>query len=76
LALCVQGSVIRNLNLIRGIKTLRITSTIGTDNLISDAIQFAVRQGYTESGDQILCLLGENEDSPENINLMKVFTFE
>jgi pyruvate kinase len=72
LALCVQFSVIRNLNLTWGIQTLRIASNIGTENIINDAIRYSVSKGYAEKGDQIVCLLGQNEETPENVNLMKI----
>jgi len=74
LALCFKYSVIHNLNLTWGIHSLRIASNIGTDNLINDAIRYSVSKGYAEKGDQIICLLGQNEESLENVNLMKIAT--
>ena len=74
LALCFQFSVIRNLNLTRGVQTLRIASNIRTENIINDAIKYAVSKGYAEKGDQIVCLLGQNEETQENTNIIKIVT--
>lgn len=74
LALCMSASVIRQLNLTRGVFSLKIPSFIGTDNLINDAMKYAVDSGYCNKGDNIVCLLGQNEESPEAINMMKIQT--
>lgn len=76
LALCVKFSVIKTLNLTRGIKTLRIASNIGTNNLVNDAINYIVSKGFAKQGDKILALLCQNEETPENANLMKISTVE
>ena len=74
LALCMSASVIRQLNITRGVLTLKIPSFLGTDNLINDAMKYAVEAGYCKSGDNIVCLLGQNEESPEAVNIMKIQT--
>jgi pyruvate kinase len=72
LALCMDSRVIRNLNISRGIIALKIPSFIGTENLIKDGIQYAKELGYCKPGSNIVCLLSQNEDSPENANIMKI----
>lgn len=74
LALCMSASVIRQLNISRGIMCLKIPSFLGTDNLINDAMKYAVEAGYCKSGDNVVCLLGQNEESPEAVNIMKIQT--
>lgn len=72
--LSMSSSVIRQLNTSRGIMTLKIPSYIGTDNLITDAIKYSIESGYVEKGDNIVCLMGQNEETPEFLNIMKITT--
>lgn len=74
LALCMSSSVIRQLNVSRGIYTLKIPSYIDTNNLINNAIKHAQDQGYVCTGDKIVCITGVNENTPENVNTLKVMT--
>lgn len=70
----MSASVIRQLNLTRGVFCLKIPSFIGTDNLINDAMKYALDAGFCKKGDNVVCLLGQNEDSPEHVNIMKIQT--
>jgi pyruvate kinase len=70
----MSASVIRQLNLTRGVTTLKIPSFIGTDNLITNAIKYSVESGYLNKGDSIVCLMGQNEESPDYVNIMKITT--
>jgi len=74
LALCMSASVIRQMNITRGIKTLKIPSFLGTDNLINDAMKYAVESGYCSKGDNVVCLMGQNEETPEYVNILKITT--
>ena len=74
LALCMSASVIRQLNISRGIFCLKIPSYLGTDNLINDAIKYACESDFCKKGDSVVCLLGQNEESPETVNIMKIAT--
>ena len=68
----MSSSVIRQLNLCRGIKTLKIPSFIGTENLLNDAITYAEKEGFLVKGDRIVCLMGQKQDSPDKVNIIKV----
>lgn len=74
LALCMSASVIRQLNCSRGVITLKIPSFLGTDNLINNAIKYAQESGYINKGDKIVCLMSMNENTPDNLNSMKITT--
>ncbi len=74
LALCMSASVIRQLNITRGVYCLKIPSFLGTDNLIHDAMKYAVEAEYCKKGDNIVCLLGQNEETPEAVDIMKIQT--
>ena len=68
----MSANVIRQLNLTRGVITLKIPSYIGTDNLINDAIKYSLEYNYIKKGDKVVCLMGQNEETPEYVNVMKV----
>ncbi len=74
LALCMCSGVIRNLNLSRGVNGLKIPSFIGNDNLIIDALNFAQESGKCKKDDCVVCVLGQNEDRPEMVNIIKIYT--
>ena len=74
LALCMSSYVIRQLNVTRGIYTLKIPSFIDTNNLVNNAVNHAIENGFLSKGDKIVCLSGQNENTPENANILKVMT--
>lgn len=74
LALCMSASVIRQLNTTRGVITLKIPSFLGCDNLVNDALKYAVDCGFCVKGDTVVSLMGQNEDLPESVNIMKIAT--
>lgn len=74
LALCMSASVIRQLNITRGVFCLKIPSYLGSDNLINDAMKYALEAGYCKKGDNVVCLMGQNEETPESVNIMKIQT--
>jgi pyruvate kinase len=74
LALCMSASVIRQLNISRGVICLKIPSYLGSDNLVNDAMKYALEAGYCKKGDNVVCLMGQNEESPEAVNIMKIQT--
>jgi pyruvate kinase len=70
----MSANIIRQLNTSRGIMTLKIPSFIGTDNLINDAIKYSLESNYVKKGDKVVCLMGQNEETPEYVNIIKVTT--
>lgn len=68
----MNSQIIRNMNLVRGVKGLKIATYLGTDNLINDAVEYAVGKGYANKGEYVVCLMAQNEDSPDNANLLKI----
>ena len=74
LALCMSASVIRQLKIARGVATLKIPSFLGSENLINQSIMYAKESGSIKAGDKIVCLLGENEETPDYVNVMKITT--
>lgn len=74
IALCMSSAVQRQLSLSRGIIPFKIPAFIDSNNLISNAISYAVEDGYLKKGDKIVCLTGMNENMPENANILKIMT--
>jgi pyruvate kinase len=68
----MSANVIRQLNTTRSVISLKIPSYIGTDNLINDAIKYSLESNYIKKGDKVICLMGQNEETPEYVNVMKV----
>jgi hypothetical protein len=70
----MDSTVIKQLNITRGIKTLKIPTYIGSENLLNDAIKFAEKEGFIFEGNKVVCLMGQNEESPDQLNVIKVMT--
>jgi len=70
----MNNTVIRQLNLTRGIVSLKIPSFIGTENLFKDAIKYATQENMIQKGDNIVCIMGVQEESPDHVNIIKVST--
>lgn len=70
----MNANVIRQLNITRGVITLKIPSYLGTENLLNDAMKYAAESGFVNKGDNIVCISGQNEESPENVNILKIAT--
>ena len=51
---------------------LKISTCLGTENLINNAVNYAVDKGFAKKGDYVVCILSQNENTPENINLMQI----
>ena len=68
----MNAQVIRNMNLTRGVKGMKIATYVGTENLINEAISHSVEAGYAKKGDNVVCLMSHNEDQPDNVNLLKI----
>lgn len=68
----MDGQTIRQMNVSRGVISLKIPSYLGTDNLINDAVSFAKSEGYIKEGENLVCILAQNEESPDYSNIMKV----
>lgn len=74
LALCMSVGVIRQLNATRGVSALKIPSFLGTEHLVTDALNYAKENGYIKSGNNVVCILAQHEESPDSVNIMKVAT--
>jgi pyruvate kinase len=68
----MNASVIRQLNMTRGVKALKVASFMGSENLFKDAIKYGVESGDCQKGDNVICLSGQSEESPENLNILKI----
>ncbi len=68
----MSTGTIRQLKITRGVITVKIPSFLGSENLISQSILFAKENGYINKGDKIVCILGENEETPDYANVMKI----
>jgi len=72
LAITASESTSRQLNCTRGVWSALTASFVGTDSVISKAIDLAKTEGVVEKGDVIVALHGQKEECPGASNLMKV----
>jgi len=76
LACSINGSIVRQMNTIRGCIGFKIPTFQGTDNVIQFVIQEAKNMGLTKGGSQVAVIHGTNEDSPDESNIFKILDID
>lgn len=76
LACSVSLSVIRQLNVCRGVQGYKIPSYQGTDNLISLVLKQAKEQHLCKPGRKVITIHGTSEETPDESTIMKIITVE
>jgi len=76
LACSVSLSVIRQLNVCRGVTGYKIPSYQGTDNLISLVLKQAKEQHLCKPGRKVITIHGTSEETPDESTIMKIITVE
>jgi len=74
LAITASDSTSRQLLAVRGVVPLQTASFVGTDAVITKALDFAKAKGMVRSGDAVVAVHGTKEECPGASNLMKVVT--
>ena len=75
LACSINGSIVRQMNMMRGCIGFKIPTFQGTDNVIQFVIQEARNMGLCK-GTQVAVIHGTNEDSPDESNIFKILDIE
>lgn len=76
LACSVSNSVIRQLNVVRGVIGYKIPSFQGTDNLIQLVIKQAKEMNLCKQGNKVVTIHGTAEETPDESNIMKIIDIE
>jgi pyruvate kinase len=76
LACCVNNQIIRQLQTVRGITGLKIPTFIGTDNVLQTVIQAAKEKGLCKSGSKVVCIHSNNENTPDESNILKIIDIQ
>ena len=76
LACSINGSIVRQMNTMRGCIGFKIPTFQGTDNVIQFVIQEARKMGLTKNTSQVAVIHGTNEDSPDESNIFKILDIE
>lgn len=76
LACSVVGSVVRQLSSTRGVRGYKIPSYQGQADVIKVITKVAKEQGLVKSGSKVVCVLSQNEETPDESNIMKVVDVE
>ena len=71
LACSLTGSVVRQMNYMRGVIGLKIPTFQGTDNVIHFVIEEAKKMGLCKTG-QVAVIHGKDEDSMDESNIFKI----
>lgn len=73
-AISASESTIRQLQCVRGVVPVLTASFVGTDSVIAKALDKAKADGMVKSGDCVVAVHGQREESPGHSNLLKMVT--
>lgn len=72
IAVSIEDKVIKGLAINHGIVCLKVPSFQGADNIIKYAVKTAAQRGFVNPKDRVVLILGQNEEHPDQDNIMKV----
>merc|ERR1712013_117141 len=74
LAVSASETSIRQLLCVRGVVPMLTASFVGTDSVITKAIEKAKNDGMVKTGDCVVAVHGQREECPGHSNLLKMVT--
>jgi len=72
LAICASETSIRQLSVVRGVTPMLTASFVGTDSVISKALDKAKAMGMVKTGDCVVAVHGQKEECAGQSNLLKM----
>ena len=76
LACSMDERVIKQLQVTRGIWGYKIDSYQGSDNVIQMVVRVAKENNMIKTGDKVVCIHGQKEDTPDESDIMKIVDVE
>lgn len=76
LAVSVSETVVHQLNVTRGVTACKMPSFAGTENLVKTVTKMACELGLCKPGNMVVVLHGQNEETPDESNIMKILCVE
>ena len=76
LACSTNMTIIKQLNVTRGVIGFKIPSYQGTDNLLYLTIKTAKEMGLCKSGHQVVTISGSSEDNPDESDVLKILNID
>jgi pyruvate kinase len=76
LACSAVNAVIRNLQTVRGVWGFKIPNYQSGDNIVQMVVKVAKEQHLVKSGGKVVVIQAQNEDTPEESNVMKIVDVE
>jgi pyruvate kinase len=74
---CVDLPTIMGLQFVRGVTTIKMAPfNDTTDNILKLLIKEATDRGFCKSERKVVCIHSNNEDTPDESNIMKILTVE
>jgi len=74
IAVSIEDKIIKGLSTHYGIVCLKIPSFQGLENIVKYAVKCSLTLGYCNKGDPLVLMYGQNEEHPDQENIMKVIT--
>lgn len=74
IAVSIEDKIIKGLSTNYGIVCLKIPSFQGLENIVKYAVKCTLELGYCDKGDPLVLMYGQNEEHPDQENIMKVIT--
>lgn len=76
LACSISQSVIKQLNVSRGVQGYKIPSYQGTDNVLQLVIKTAKDMNLCKQGNKVITIHGTQEETPDESNILKILDIE
>lgn len=70
----VEDKVIKGQAINSGVVCLKVPSFQGIDAIVKYAVKEAMKKGYAKEGDRLVLVSGQNEEHPDDQNIMKILT--
>jgi len=76
LACSMDEKIIKQLQVTRGVWGYKIDSYQGSDNVIQMVVRVAKENHMIKTGDKVVCIHGQKEDTPDESDIMKIIDVE
>jgi len=76
LAISVSETVVHQLQVTRGVTACKMPSFAGTEGLVKTVTKMAKEMGLCKAGNMVVVLHGQNEETPDESNIMKIICVE
>ena len=76
MACCVNQNIIKSLQCVRGVTGFKIPTFVGIESVLVNCIKEAKERGLCKSGNKVVCIHSNNEETPDESNIMKIIDIQ